>query len=470
MVSRAKAGFLLAPSVFVAVWIAPLPLATEAHRLAAIAACVVVLWITEAIPIPVTALLGSVLCILLGVASAPVVLAPYADPIIFLFLGAFVLGEAIVSSGLDRRVAAGLLGVRALSSTGTRLVGTLAMITALISMWMSNTAAAAIMTPLALSMLRRRGDSSPQASGGDTVVFTVACAASLGGIATPVGTPPNLIAIGFLQREHGVHVDFLSWMSFGLPLAIVLTLGLIVLSRFTLRHVQPPCPPSEGESPRRWSGSQKAVGFVFALMVAGWLLPSLFALLAPGDAAKLLTERMPESLVALSGAILLFILPARTRPYAPVLSWRQTAGIDWGTILLFGGGLSLGGLVISTGLGARVGAALLGATGVETRAGLIVLAVGSGIVLTELMSNTAAANVIVPVIYAMALQMSVDPFAPVIAATLGANMGYMLPISTPPNAIAYGTGLISVPQMARRGVLLDAIAFICISCWVIFLL
>lgn len=461
---RSKIGALLGPLAFVAIWFIEMPLQPEAHRLAAIAALVVVFWITEPVPIPVTALLGSALCILVGVAPAQIVLAPYADPIIFLFLGAFLVGEAMVSVGLDARVARSVLAIPALSSTPLRLTVTLSFLTMALSMWMSNTAAAAIMMPLALSMMRTR-QTGGHPIGGDTVVLSVAYAASIGGIATPIGTPPNLIAIGFLERNSGFHLGFLPWMELGLPLALLLMIALFLLSAMTLRRARSGAHAAPAHLPP-WTAAEVTVATVFACMILAWLLPSILGFLAPAHVAEVATKRLPESAVALFGALALFILPDQSRPYRPVLKWEQTARIDWGTILLFGGGLSLGGLVLTTGLGKWAGEVVLRATGVQSDIGLIALAAGTAVVLTEFMSNTAATNVVIPVVYAMATGMNLDPTPAVIAAAFGASMGFMFPIGTPPNAIAYGTGLVTIPQMVRRGILFDALAFVVIATWV----
>jgi sodium-dependent dicarboxylate transporter 2/3/5 len=462
---RRLAGALLGPLVFAALLFLDLGLDPAPHRLAAIGALVVLLWITEALPVPVSALLGSVLCILLGVAPARTVLAPYADPVIFLFLGAFVLGEALTATGLDERFARGVVAAPALSATPARLVVTVGLVTAALSMWMSNTAAAAIMTPLALSVARGRAGGAPR-GGARTVVLVVAYAASLGGIATPVGTPPNLIAIGLLERQTGTHIGFLPWMRMGLPLAILLTGAMLAVAALALRarrfDVAPPAGPAR-RTPL--TGAERATLAVFGCMVAAWLLPSLIATVAAGPFAKLLTERLPESVVALGGAVALFALPARIRPWAPVLEWQRISRIDWGTILLFGGGLSLGGLVVETGLGARLGDALLTATGVTSLPGLVALSAGCAVVLTEFMSNTAATNAVAPVVYSMAVELGVDPAWPVVAVALGASMAFALPVSTPPNAIAYATGEVTVPQMALRGIALDVAAFAAIVGW-----
>lgn len=457
-------GAVLGLTAFGAILATDMPVGDAAHHLAAVAALVVVFWITEPVPIPVTALLGSVLCIGLGVAPAKEVLAPYGSPIIFLFIGAFLVGQAMVSTGLDRRVAHSFLSVPALSATPFRLVASVGVMAWVLSMWMSNTAATIVLMPLALSTLR--GRLSGKVIGGSTTVLTVAYAATIGGIATPIGTPPNLIAVGFLEQETGVTAGFGEWMQYALPLSVALLLVLLVLAWIGMRGAT-----LEGGSrvapPEPWTRAEITVAAVFGAMVVLWLLPTLIGMVFPGDAGKFLKGRMPDAAVALIGAIALFILPRRTKPYQPVLEWSKVGRIDWGTIFLFGGGLSLGHLVLKTGLGDWLGDMALGATGVETMLGLVVVTVLASTVLSEFMSNTAAANMIIPVVIAMALKMGQDPLPAVMAAAFGASMAYVLPVSTPPNAIAYGTGEVTIPQMARRGLAMDVISYLAIVSWLL---
>ena len=457
-------GAILGIAAFAAVLAVDMPVGEAAQRLAAVAALVVVFWITEPLPIPVTALLGSVLCIGLGVAPAKQVLAPYGSPIIFLFIGAFLVGQAMVATGLDRRVAHSFLAVPALSRTPFRLVASVSVLAWVLSMWMSNTAATIVLMPLALSTLR--GRKSGKIIGGSATVLAVAYAASVGGIATPIGTPPNLIAIGFLEQETGVVTGFGDWMQYALPLSAVLLVAVLALAWFGTRGAK-----LEGgsrvTSPEPWTRAEISVAGVFGAMVLLWLMPSLMGLLIPEQVSQMLKGRMPDAAVALSGAIALFVLPRRMKPYQPVMDWNLVGRIDWGTIFLFGGGLSMGHLVLSTGLGDWLGDAALSATGVETMLGLVVVTVAASTILSEFMSNTAASNMIIPVVIAMALKMGQDPLPAVMAAAFGASMAYMLPVSTPPNAIAYGTGEVTIPQMVRRGVAMDLLSFGAIVVWLV---
>lgn len=459
---RPLIGLVAGPACFALVLLADLPVGAQAHRLAAVASLLVVFWVTEVLPIPVTALLGSVLCVALGVAPAREVFAPYADPVIFLFLGAFLVGEALVDSGLDRRLARAFLAVPGVAGSPGRLLVAMGIGTAATSMWMSNTAATAIVMPLVVSMLGRDGPPRQGSRG----VLTVAYAASIGGIATPIGTPPNLVAIGFLERETGAHVGFGEWMAMAVPLMAVLMVLLIGLNVPGVGGPSRPGALGPGAAvPGPWTPAERRVAAVFGCMVAAWLAPSL-AKIGGDEVARLVAARLPEGMVAVAGAVALFALPAARRPWRPVLTPDRLRRIDWGTILLFGGGLSLGSLVGRTGLGEFVGRAALDATGVESLTGLIALSAGTALVLTEFMSNTAAIAVVAPVVHAMAGEVGLPSGPPVIAAALAASMAFVLPVSTPPNAIAYGTGLVTMPQMVRRGLVLDLLAVAAIVAWV----
>lgn len=460
---RAIIGLIAGPTCFAALLLADLPLNEQAHRLAAAASLIIVFWVTEVLPIAVTALLGSVLCVALGVAPARDVFSPYADPVIFLFLGVFLVGEAVMDVGLDRRLAQTFLKTPGLAGSPRRLLVAMGLVTAAVSMWLSNTATAAVVMPLAVAMLGRDRTRSE----GSRAVLTVAYAASIGGIATPIGTPPNLMAIGFLEHATGKHVGFGEWMAMALPLMVLILAALLVLN-FPVGERSPGrCASSlDGVEPGPWTRAQRTVTGVFVCMVVAWLAPSAARLLAGDDVGDFVDHRLPESVVALAGAIVLFAWPASLRPYRPILAPDRIRRVDWGTILLFGGGLSLGSLVGRTGLGEVLGRTVLDATGVNSLLGLVALSAVTALVLTEFMSNTAAIAVMAPIVHAMALEVGLPSGPPVIAAALASSMAFVLPVSTAPNAIAYGTGLVSLPQMIRRGLALDAIALVAIVVWI----
>jgi sodium-dependent dicarboxylate transporter 2/3/5 len=459
---RRRLGLLLAPVVFMGLLVMPTGLGASPHRLAAVLGLVMVLWVTEALPLPVTALLGPALATVLGVAPARQAFAPFAEPVIFLFLGSFLLAEALQVHGLDRRLALGILALPGASSSAARVRLFAGLATALLSMWISNTAAAAMMLPVALGLVRALG-AAGAAEAPRALLLVVGIAASLGGIATPVGTPPNLIALGFLERIAGRPIDFLTFMAVGVPLSLALmTMAVLVVGRRIPRaaargdigdYVR-----GERRALPRWNGGERACAAAFGTAVALWLLPGVIAVLGlpPTTALGRLAERLDESVVSLLAAALLFVWPVGGRR---ALSWADAARIDWGTLLLFGGGLSLGKLMFDTDLAGVLGRGLVQATGVETLWGLTALALAVAILLTEFTSNTASVNMLAPLVLALARDLSLSPVPPLLAVCFGASMGFMLPIGTPPNAIVYGTGLVPLAFMIRTGILVDVLAF-----------
>ena len=462
---RRVIGSLLAPAVFLALLLLPFPgLSPEAHRLAAVMAAVVVLWVTEALPLPVTALLGASACVVLEVAPAREVFAPFADPLMFLFIGAFILARGIFLHGLDRRVAYAVLSIPWVGARPGRILLAFGAATALLSAWISNTATTAMMFGIGLSILAALRS---RASGGTidpryatALMLMTAFAASVGGLATPVGTPPNLIGLSFIRSQLGVEVPFFRWMLIGVPIA-ALMLGFLFVY---LNAVGPSGVrelPAGAELIRHergqlgpWTRGQRSVALAFGMTIALWVTPGLVALVA-GEGSGLylgLTRRLPEGVAALIGATLLFVLPGKE---GPAITWREAAQIDWGVVLLYGGGFALGVLSFKTGLAEAMGRGLTGLLQLEGGFGLLAASVVLAALLSETTSNTASANMVVPVVIAIARAANLDPLEPALGATFGSSLGFMLPVSTPCNAIVYGSGYIPLGRMMRWGLALD---------------
>lgn len=461
---KKKAGFVLAPIVFVLLLLFPVPgLDIQAAHLAAVIALVVVLWITEAIPLAATALLGSALAAVLGIGSIDKILAPYANKIIFLFIGAFMIGRAMTRHGLDERIATGITRWDWIRTSKLRTVIALALVGLFLSMWISNTAATIIIIPIAMAALKTK-KVTPLHS---FAALSAAFAANIGGIATPVGTPPNLIALGFLDQMHLPSLDFFSWMVIGVPIAVVMGVVLVLTRGIVFKHssVEQEVAEDVGKAQTGpWSVGEISVMVIFALVVVLWITPGILKI-GFGPKAPLtlwFKGHLHESVVALFGAVALFLAPGSLGPYRPVLTWKEAEEIDWGTILLFGGGLSLGGLMLSTGLGKAIGVWLLQVTGAHSLVMVTILSVVVGKVLTELVSNTATANMLVPVAYSLAMSLHVNPVPPVVGVALGTGLAFLLPVSTPPNAVAYGTGTIKLSQMIKWGLVMDVVALVVI--------
>ncbi|HEX8853539.1 MAG TPA: SLC13 family permease, partial [Pyrinomonadaceae bacterium] len=346
---RRLVGLLLAPAVFVALLLLPLPgLKPEAHRLAAVMAAVVVLWITEALPLPVTALLGAATCVVLRVAPARDVFAPFADPLMFLFIGSFILARAIFLHRLDRRLAFGVLSLRFVGARPGRILVAFGAVTAFISAWISNTATTAMMFAIGMAILaflfdnEREGGSHINRRYATGLMLMTSFAASIGGLATPIGTPPNVIGLGFIRQLTGVEFPFFKWAMIGTPVVIVLFLWLSfylnALCRAGVREIEGSAEMLTRERQRlgAWTRGQRSTLLAFLVTVALWVVPGVVALVAGDQSAayKSLNQSMPEAVAALVGAGLLFLLPGDAG--ARAINWEEAVKIDWGVVLLYG--------------------------------------------------------------------------------------------------------------------------------------
>ena len=466
---RNRAGFYLAPLIFLIIWLLPMPsLKPEAHSLAAIISAVVVLWICESLPMPATALIGAALCIILRVADAKTVLAPFADPLIFLFIGSFILARAIFLHDLDKRFAYGVLSLKWIGAKPSRILFAFGAVTAFISGWISNTATTAMMFAIGLSIIHFLFKHEKQAGTrinrnyATALMLITSFAASIGGLATPIGTPPNVIGIGFIRNILGAEIPFFDWMLIGVPIVVILYLFLYLY----LNHLAPAGVkeiPGSAEMIARerdelggWTRAQKSTVFAFGTAVFLWVFSGLVALFA-GDTSpvyKTVSSRVPEAVGALTGAMLLFFLPGNAKG-EKAITWSEAQKIDWGVVLLYGGGFALGVLSFQTGLAESIGRNLTLLLPLSGEFGLLVASVIVAILLSETTSNTASANMVVPVVIAIAQAQGVDPFIPALGATMAASLGFMLPVSTPCNAIVYGSGYIPLMKMVRYGILLD---------------
>lgn len=483
---RARIGIVLAPLLFAYVvslqgWEVPLP----AQRLAAIMVAVVVLWITEPIPMAMSALLGASLCVLLNVADAKTVFSPFADPLIFLFIGAFILARGIFIHQLDKRLAYWVLSWKIVGGSPSRILFAYGAVTACLSGWISNTATTAMMFAIGLSLLKFLEDHSrttgvtldPRYATG--MMLMTSFAASIGGLATPIGTPPNLIGIGFLKAELGVNISFFQWCLFGMPLVAILYVCLFAYLNW--------CCPSgvdklagceemlrqKSRDLGEWTTGQISTVIAFGLTILCWIVPGIIGLLEQSGASwyrdavagwpmtpMQIVKQVPESVAAVLGAVLLFFLPGNQQGKA--MCWREAEKIDWGVILIYGGGYTLGVLSEKTGLGTAIGEQLTTMIPGASPLWLVIICSVVAILISETTSNTAAVTIVVPVVIALAKGSELDPVIPALAATMAGSLGFMLPVSTPCNAIVYGSGYIPISRMIRYGFLLDIIGLVAI--------
>ena len=473
---RRRAGLFVAPVVFVLLLLLPMRgLQPAAHDLAAVMGTVVVLWITEALPMPVTALLGVTACVVLRVAPAKEAFAPFADPLIFLFIGSFILARAIFIHHLDRRLAFGVLSLRWVGGRPSRILFAFGAVTAFISAWISNTATTAMMFAIGMSILaflydnEKEGGSRISRRYATGLMLMTSFAASIGGLATPNGTPPNVIGLGFIRQLTGVEFPFFKWAMIGTPVVLVLFVYLFFyldrLSPAGVREIAGSAEMLEREKRRLgpWTRGQRSTLMAFLVTVALWVVPGIIALVSGDDSAiyQAVNRRVPEAVAAMVGAVLLFLLPGREGERA--INWEEAVQIDWGVVLLYGGGFALGVLSFQTGLAEAVGRGLTGLLPVHGGLGLLFASTLVAMLLSETTSNTASANMIVPVVIAIARAQGADPLEPALGATMGASLGFMLPVSTPCNAIVYGSGYIPLSSMMRYGVLLDVAGVVVVT-------
>ena len=464
---RRKVGLVAGPLLFLLVLAWPFTsLTPEGHRLAAIMALVIVFWITEALPLAVTALLGPTLVVLLQVAPAGLTFRPFASPTIFLFIGSFILAQALFVHRVNERIAYGVLSLRIIGAHPTRILIAYGLLAASLSAWMSNTATAAMLVPIGLTLLRfmESEPTIPKRYGTALMLMTTYCC-SRGGMATPVGTPPNLIAIGMLSEQLDVRITFFQWMLFSTPIVLVLLAIVFVYLSWVGRTGVREIPGVEQIIAERkralgpWRRGEINAVIAFSVTIVLWIGPGLLALVLGTDHPLVasVTASVPSAVAALVGVVLLFLLP-NSKTERTTITWRQAAQIDWGTILLFGGGLALGALAGATGLAQEVAVGITGLVDVSEIVTLTFAAAIFTVILSEAMSNTAATNIAIPIVISMAQAVGINPVIPAVAAALAASVAAVLPVSTPPNAIVYASGRVTITEMMKYGLLMDVTA------------
>jgi sodium-dependent dicarboxylate transporter 2/3/5 len=432
----------------------------------ATAAVMSVWWITEALPIPVTALLPLVLFPLLGVMSMTDTAAPYGHELVFLFLGGFVLALAVERSGLHRRIA--LRVILVVGEGPSRLVLGFMLATAVLSMWISNTATVMLMLPIALAVIAQvRGEQSDENSSfAVALLLGLAYSASIGGIATLIGTPPNIVLAGVLSKLYPLapQIGFVEWMTFGVPVAAVflpvcwiILVRVLPASRLVRGSVNAAGRPALRHALRELGPMQRnerMVLTVFLLTAAGWVFRTpldIGMLHLPG--LTMVFPEITDATVAMTAALLLFVLPGREG--GPMFSWPEIQhGIPWGILLLFGGGFALAEGMRQSGVTMYLGSLLLGMQGLPLWLTIIMICTLMTF-LTELTSNTATATILLPVLASAAVTLGYHPLLFMVPAAISASFAFMLPVATPPNAIVFSSSFITIRQMATTGFLLN---------------
>ncbi len=456
---RRAAGLLLGPVAIAIMLILPPPAGMEvlAWRTAAVGTLMAIWWVTEAIPIPATALIPLALFPLLGIQDIGASAAPYANSVIFLFLGGFLIAQAMQRWELHKRVA--LIVILAVGTEPVRLVGGFMLATAFLSMWVSNTATAVMMLPIGLSVIQlaNAGNAGqenipPDRNLAVAMMLGIAYAASIGGLGTLIGTPPNALLAGYMQETYDVQIGFGEWMLLGVPLVIVgLPLSWLLLTK-VVYPIRIKSIPGGEETIRLelrklggWTRGERMVGIVFLGAAIAWIFRPLLETVIPG---------LSDTGIAIIAALILFLLPVYPARGTFALEWEQAKKLPWDVLVLFGGGLSLAGAISQSGLADWIGEAL--AVFQTLPLILIIFGVATVVIfLTELTSNTATAAAFLPVLGSLAIGIGHDPLLLAVPAALAASCAFMMPVATPPNAIVFGSGHVTIPEMARGGFLLN---------------
>ncbi|MCC5940305.1 MAG: DASS family sodium-coupled anion symporter [Balneolaceae bacterium] len=472
LLSLPRVGLYAGIVLFVLMLFLPSPegMNDVAWKTAAVAVLMAVWWITEAIPIAATALLPIVLFPILQVAPIGDTTAPYANPLIFLFMGGFIIAIAMQSWNLHKRIALNIVNFVGVKPSSI-IIGFI-IASAFLSMWVSNTATALMMLPIAISVLQivnknRSGEPVPVTNFEIVLVLAIAYACNIGGIGTLIGTPPNALMAAFMLENFNVEIGFAEWMLVGLPLVLImLPVMFLLLSRVIYPIKLKELPggrsviSSQLEDLGKMTAPEFRVAIVFGTTALLWMTRPLLSDYLPG---------LSDAGIAITAGVILFLLPNGLKEGKNILIWKDLKELPWGILILFGGGLSLAMAITSSGLAIWIGETVSGLEALPL-ALLLFLVISIVVFLTEITSNTATAAAFLPILASTAIGIGQDPLFFVIPAAIAASCAFMLPVATPPNAIIYGSGKVSIPQMAKAGLMLNIIVSILLTlaCYTLF--
>lgn len=438
---------------------------------AAIGVWMAVWWLTEAVNVSVTALLPLALLPLTGAASMRETAAPYAHELIFLFMGGFILALSMERWGLHRRIALHTLGLA--GTKPVNIIGSFMAVTAVLSMWVSNTATVIMMLPIAQSLILLLQNSGGEKEDGMGMNFRlglmlgIAYAASIGGVGTVIGTPPNLFVVSWISENLGREIGFVEWMILALPLVIVfLPLSWWILTRVLfpvrIRTIEGSVELARQELKKLgpMNRGERSTFLVFLLAVILWITRPLLQDLSVFGAHVF--GGLTDTGIAMGAAMLLFVLPVNFREHRYVMNWETTMKMPWGVLILFGGGLTLAKAVQQNGVSDFIGAQVQGLAGMPEWI-VVLVVVALMIFLTELTSNTATTATLVPILAGIAPALGVEVFMLVVPAAIAASCAFMMPVATPPNAIVFSSGYVTIPQMARAGIWLNIVGTVLIT-------
>ena len=489
---RKLTGAVLGPLCTVLVWLMPIDgISAPAHHLLSVMSLVAIWWITEPVPIPVTSLLGPTLCVLTGIEPMTDAFSNFANPMIFLFMGGFLLAKGMMVHGLDKRIAYGLLSMKWVGDSPRRIFLAIGLACILCSGWISNTATAAMMFPIALGLLEAIREM--MAANGKVIdlskykyatglMLMTAYACSIGGVMTPIGTPPNIIMLGFLDSlaPQAPTVSFFQWMIWGtVVMLLYFLITYIVLWRMfpaDIKHIEGAQTfirnYVHGLGP--WTRAQKNTLIAFSVAVVLWVAPSVLSLIhgPHSDIMKFYDSHFPEAIAAMVGGLLLFFLPVDIKKGEMTMTWKEgMEGIDWGTLLLFGGGLSMGAMMYTTGLSDWMGNGLKEMMGGQHSEWLFVAVFCvAALILSEFTSHTASTNLIGAIGITTAVSIGFSPIPVAVGIALSSSLGFMMPVSTPPNAIVYASGYVPITKMIKTGIIIDLFGITLVTVPVVLLL
>ncbi|WP_261130486.1 DASS family sodium-coupled anion symporter [Bacillus sp. Marseille-Q3570] len=468
---RKGIGLILGPFLFIAtlLFFKPEGLSSEGLAVLASTLWIATWWITEAIPIPATSLLPLILFPLTGGLSGDITASSYGDNTIFLFLGGFLIALAMQKWNLHKRIA--LFIISAIGTSTERIILGFMVATGFLSMWISNTATAMMMVPIGMAViyqvseqLKKEGHVDTDVKNfnfGKAIMLGIAYSASIGGLGTLIGTPPNTIFAGVVKNSFGIEISFAGWMLFGVPIVIILmaiTWYYLVKFAFPMKIRELPGGKEVINNEKKALGlmgpEEKVILTVFTLTALAWISRSFILV----D----LNENINDTIIAMTAAIILFMIPSATKRGEFLLDWETAKGVPWGILLLFGGGLAIAAGFQESGLAEWFGTQLAVLEGVNL---ILIIAIVTAMVifLTEITSNTATATMMFPIMASLAAAISVHPYALMIGAGLAASCAFMLPVATPPNAVVFGSGYLRIPDMARAGLWLNIISVVIIT-------
>jgi sodium-dependent dicarboxylate transporter 2/3/5 len=427
-------------------------------------------WITEVIPIAVTALLPIILFPLTGGLGLSETTASFGHKYVFLYIGGFIIAIAIQKWNLHKRIALNIINL-----IGTNVVNIILgfmVATAFMSMWISNTATAVMMLPIAMAIVSQLKDNPDTIKDeneifGKALMLGIAYSASIGGVATLIGTPPNLVLAGVVQESFGYEITFSQWFKFGFPISIFLLLICWkYLTGFAFRFKQKAFPGGREEISKQLralgqiSYEEKLVALVFALTALAWVTRDFLL--------KLIVPSIDDTIIAMISAIIIFLLPTKNKKRR-LLNWEEAVKLPWGILLLFGGGMALAAGFKDSGLALWIGTQMTLLDGVSLFL-LVFILIASVNFLTEITSNLATTAMLLPVLYPMAMTIDVHPFILMVSATVAASCAFMLPVATPPNAVVFGSGYLRIPDMVRVGIWMNILSIILLTFFVYFVL